>query len=87
MGRSILLDNKRPGKSLKVVDIYPEEQNIEIQFSSLDYQNSSRIRYAYRLSGIDKERIYLSAGKNSAFNNKLSKGKYVPQVKATDGNG
>lgn len=39
MGRSILLDNKRPGKSLKVVDIYPEEQNIEIQFSSLDYQN------------------------------------------------
>ena len=87
MGRSILLDNKRPGKSLKVVDIYPEEQNIEIQFSSLDYQNSSRIRYAYRLSGIDKEWIYLSAGKNSAFYNKLSKGKYVFQVKATDGNG
>lgn len=87
MGRSILLDNKRPGKSLKVVDIYPEEQNIEIQFSSLDYQNSSRIRYAYRLSRIDKEWIYLSAGKNSAFYNKLSKGKYVFQVKATDGNG
>ena len=87
MGRSILLDNKRLGKSLKVVDIYPEEQNIEIQFSSLDYQNSSRIRYAYRLSGIDKEWIYLSAGKNSAFYNKLSKGKYVFQVKATDGNG
>ena len=67
MGRSILLDNKRPGKSLKVVDIYPEEQNIEIQFSSLDYQNSSRIRYAYRLSGIDKEWIYLSAGKKLSF--------------------
>ena len=47
MGRSILLDNKRPGKSLKVVDIYPEEQNIEIQFSSLEDRKSTRLNSSH----------------------------------------
>ena len=44
MGHSVFFDTKRNGESLDVINVYPEEQNLEIQFSSLDYQNTSRIR-------------------------------------------
>lgn len=87
MGHSVFFDAERTSKSLDIINIYPEEQNLEIQFSSLDYQNTSRIRYAYRLSGVDNDWIYLPAGRNTAFYNKLSKGKYVFQLKTTDKNG
>lgn len=87
MGHSVFFDTKRNGESLDVINIYPEEQNLEIQFSSLDYQNTSRIRYAYRLAGVDNEWIYLPTGRNTAFYNKLSKGKYVFYLKTTDKNG
>lgn len=87
MDRSILLDNQREEKLLNEIKIYPNEQNLEIHFSSLDYQNSRHIRYAYQLSGVDKDWIYLPTGHNYAFYNKLAKGDYTFQVKATDRNG
>ena len=87
MDRSIWLDNRREKATPDEIRIYPDEQNLEIHFSSLDYQNSRQIRYAYRLSGVDKDWIYLPAGHNYAFYNKLEKGNYTLQVKATDKNG
>lgn len=87
LGKSILPDTDRLNKSSKSIDIYPGEQNIEIFFSSLDYQHSSQIRYAYCLSNVDEEWVYLPAGENMAFYNKLKKGNYKFQVKATDENG
>lgn len=87
MGNSLFFNNERNLKSLNHVDICPDEQNLEIRFSSLDYRHTSQIRYAYRLSGIDKDWVYLPAGKNTAFYNKLSKSTYLFEVKATDKNG
>lgn len=87
MGTSLYFNPERKLKSLDCIDIYPDEQNLEIKFSSLDYQHTEQIRYAYRLSGVDKDWVYLPAGSNTAFYNKLSKGTYHFEVKATDKNG
>ena len=69
------------------VEIEPDSYNIEINFSTLDYLNTSQIRYAYKLSRVDRDWNYTTDGKNTAFYNQLAKGKYVFQVKATDENG
>ncbi len=67
--------------------IAPQDQNIEIAFSSLDFHHLDQVRYAYRMIGVDNEWVYLNEGKNTAFYNKLQKGKYSFQVKATDKHG
>lgn len=87
MGNSIYFNERTGKKSESGIDLQPGEQNIEIHFSTLDYQNTPQIRYAYRLSGIDDDWIYLPAGKNVALYNKLSKGNYTFEVKATDKDG
>lgn len=86
MGKSIWLDPERK-KTLNSIEIEPDEQNLTIEFSSLDFRNHSRICYAYRLKGVDKDWVYLPVGKNAAIYNKVAKGNYVFEVKATDENG
>ena len=86
MGKSIWLDPQRK-KTSESIDIEPDEQNLTIEFSSLDFRNHSRICYAYRLKGVDKDWVYLPVGKNAAIYNKVGKGNYVFEVKATDENG
>lgn len=86
MGKSIWFDSKRE-RSANSIDINPDENNISIEFSSLNYINRMRIRYAYRMKGVDKGWVYLPAGENVANYNHLAKGKYIFEVKATDENG
>lgn len=73
-----------PGNSIR---LSPDSQDLEISFSTLSYCGLEQIRYTYRLVGVDKDWIYLNPGENKAFYNKLSKGTYTFQVKATDKNG
>lgn len=94
--KPLITDVKIESKSILGTESYihdgniivePYEGNIEIEFSILDHWNISQIRYAYRLKDTDKEWIYVSEGRNSAYYNKLNKGDHIFQVKATDGNG
>lgn len=87
MGQSLLLEDGHTKNSSGAVEIRPDEQNLEICFSTLDHSAARQVRYAYRLSGVDKEWMQLPTGRNSAFYNKLGKGHYVFQVKAADRNG
>lgn len=73
-----------PGNSIR---LSPDSQDLEISFSTLSYCGLEQIRYTYRLVGVDKDWIYLNPSENKAFYNKLSKGTYTFQVKATDKNG
>lgn len=82
-GKSILKEIS-PGNSVR---LSPDSQDLEISFSTLSYCGLEQIRYAYRLVGVDKNWVYLNPGENKAFYNKLSKGAYTFQVKATDKNG
>ena len=86
LGKSIWLDPQRK-KTASSIDIEPDEQNLVIEFSSLDFRNHERICYAYRLKGVDKDWVYLPVGKNKAIYNKVAKGDYIFEVKATDENG
>ena len=69
------------------LQLSPEEQDVEIHFSTLDFHHLEQIRYAYRMKGEDRDWIYLDNGKNSAYYNNMEKGTHTFQVKATDENG
>jgi ligand-binding sensor domain-containing protein/AraC-like DNA-binding protein len=87
-GESLFFDKHLSPVSDVKFDLKPNSHNIEISFSILDYWNASQIRYAYKLSGIDRDWNYTANGNNTAFfYNRLGKGEYTFQVKATDENG
>ena len=65
----------------------PESPNLSVSFSTLNYAGSEHVRYAYFLKGFDKEWNNLRKGENTAYYQKLPKGSYQLQVKATDTNG
>lgn len=69
------------------LELQPNEHDLEIHFSSLDYLNTGKIRYAYRMKGLDKEWNYTTEGQHTASYKHLPKGKYIFEVKATDGYG
>lgn len=96
--RPIITDIKIGGKSLcfdehasfsfnNRFNIDSNAHNIEIHFSTLDYWNTYQIKYAYRLVGMDNDWNYAIDRRNTAFYNRLGKGTYTFQVKATDENG
>lgn len=60
------------------------DNNVTIFFSSLDFIDSNKIRYAYRLKGLDEEWNYTYFGGNFVTYKHLPKGDYVFEVKATD---
>ncbi len=62
----------------------PDDKNVEIYFSSLDYNNPKKIRYAYKLEGFDDEWVYLKNNRQYVLYSQLKKGKYIFKVKATD---
>jgi len=66
--------------------LLPHETNLEIDFSSFNYLNSEKTRYAYKLEGVDKQWIYVETGRNFAVYSQLKKGKYTFLVKSTDDN-
>lgn len=67
--------------------LQPEAANLSVSFSTLDYARSGKVRYAYRLEGLDTDWNYLQEGENTAYYQKLPKGYYRLVVKATDRNG
>ncbi len=64
-----------------------DDQNIEIDFSSLNYSFPTKVQYAYKMEGVDKAWIYIKDDRRFAYYNQLPKGKRIFNVKATDVNG
>lgn len=62
----------------------PDDQNIEISFSSLEFTHSDKIRFMYKLEGVDKDWVYAPRERLFATYNNLSKGNYRFLIKATD---
>ncbi|MDR1601793.1 MAG: response regulator [Tannerella sp.] len=70
----------------KQLILFPEETNLEINFSSFNYLNPGKTRYAYKLEGVDRQWIYTELSRNFAVYNHLRKGKYTFLVKSTGDN-
>lgn len=64
--------------------LQPNDKNIEIDFSTLDYTFPNKIMYAYKMEGIDDDWVYTK--RNFATYNQLKKGETLFQIKATDEN-
>src|SRR5690606_1518751 len=84
--KSLLLTGKT-GKfsaGLEQLTLSPNDQNIEIAFSTLPFTQHDKIRYAYKLEGVDEDWIMAPRDRLFATYNNLGKGSYRFLVKATD---
>ena len=64
------------------------EQNLFVfEFSALDYNNPSELKYAYQLEGFDKDWRYTDRDERSVSYNSLSHGTYIFKVKTTNNQG
>lgn len=70
----------------QTLTIYPDDRNIEIDFSSLNYTFPGKIQYAYKMEGVDDDWVYTGSNRQFATYNQLGKGSYTFYVKATDEN-
>ncbi len=86
-GQSLLFDLHRPYDKDQQLQLKPDERNITIYFSSLNYISANKTRFAYRMIGIDDRWQYTTDGENSANYSHLPKGDYIFEVKSTDSNG
>ena len=78
-------DKDRFDITTQTLILEPDDKNIEIGFSSLNYVYPSKIRFAYKMEGVDDKWVYTN-NRQYAFYNKLSKGRTTLLVKATDEN-
>jgi len=61
----------------------PEKRTLSIEFAALDYADPTRLRYEYRLAGLDNDWTRVDAsGRNPSFG-PLRPGQYTLQVRAT----
>lgn len=83
---SFFFNPQRQSNDLSTRSIWlePEDNNLEIFFSALQFTATSRIRYAYKMDGMDKEWVYTETGNRSAFYNKIPKGYHTFKVRSTD---
>lgn len=83
---SFFFNPQRQSNDLSTRSIWlePEDNNLEIFFSALQFTATSRIRYAYKMDGVDKEWVYTETGNRSAFYNKIPKGYHTFKVRSTD---
>lgn len=88
-GVSLLLENNNEQLNLKRRTLFlnADDRNIEIDFSALNYAFPDKIRYAYKMEGVDKDWVEVKDDRKFAFYNRLPKGSRTFSIKCTDVNG
>ena len=88
-GVSSLLEknNQRFNLRSQIISLNAGDKNIEIDFSSLNYAFPDKIKYAYKMEGVDDDWVYVRGDRQFAFYNQLPKGKRTFYLKTTDVNG
>ncbi|MDR1524987.1 MAG: response regulator, partial [Tannerella sp.] len=84
-GESVYQRETNPDWQKELI-LFPKETNLEIDFSSFNYLNPGKTRYAYKLEGVDGQWIYTASNRSFAVYNQLRKGKYTFLVKSTGDN-
>ena len=80
-------DNQRFNLRSQTISFDAGDKNIEIDFSSLNYAFPDKIKYAYKMEGVDDDWVYVRGDRQFAFYNQLPKGKRTFYLKTTDTNG
>lgn len=69
------------------IEINYRQRNISLEFSALNFNSSANINYAYRLTNVDNDWVYVDSKRRYVNYNNLTKGNYVFEVRSTDENG
>ena len=69
------------------IELNYKDNVFAFRFASLDYTNSIKNRYAYRLKGFQDKWVYTNAGQRMATFTNIDPGTYVFQVKGTNSDG
>lgn len=85
-GKSILIGDTTGVNSSDEIYLNPDDQYIDIYFSSLNHVHADKTKYSYRLKGFDKDWIMLEPGKNVASYTRLPHGTFILEVRSTDEN-
>lgn len=83
---SILFPIKQEGQSTEAITIRPEDHNLVVSFSTLDFQRKN-IEYRYKIEGLSEFWHSVEKGSNKAYISNLPKGNFKFIVKANDNNG
>jgi len=78
---------RTPNHNKKEIILQSDERNLELFFSTFDFINRDKIRFAFRIKGQNSNWNYLPEGQNNIYLAELSKGKYELELKATNKNG
>ena len=73
--------------NLHTIRLHEKDHGFSIEFSTLNYGNCNRVKYAYRLKNYENEWTETLPGEHTARYNFVPSGKYVFQVRATDEKG
>jgi len=68
------------GETLRLT---PGQRTLSVEFAALDYADPARLRYEYRLQGLDSDWTRVDASARSPSFGPLAPGRYVLQVRAT----
>jgi signal transduction histidine kinase/DNA-binding response OmpR family regulator len=79
-------DNFRFDMAARSLVFAPGDKNIEIDFSALNYNHPDKMRYAYKMDGVDDDWVCMS-NRDFAVYNQLKRGHYTFNVRAMDENG
>ncbi len=78
-------ENLNTYKLGKAINTFKHTQNhIQVAFAALDYRYPEKNRYAYKLSGVDKDWVYTSVKNKLVSYSNLHPGKYTFMVKGTN---
>lgn len=71
---------------LKEITLYPDQNYFTVEFSALNFSQSSDNQYAYKLEGFNDNWVYCGKQKSVSFSN-LDGGTYTFRVKASNNDG
>ncbi|HEX8328943.1 MAG TPA: two-component regulator propeller domain-containing protein [Hymenobacter sp.] len=77
----------KPLSEPQTVTIEASQNDFSVEFVALNYANSQKNRYAYRLEGYNNDWVYPPAGQRTANFANLAPGRYAFLVKASNGEG
>jgi diguanylate cyclase (GGDEF)-like protein len=71
---------RMPGEGLRLA---PDKRTLSVEFAALDYADPARLRYEYRLEGLDSQWTRVDASARNPSFGPLQPGHYTLQVRAT----
>jgi ligand-binding sensor domain-containing protein/signal transduction histidine kinase len=81
-------DQRRPPAAVaEGLELHPGQRSVTVEFAALDFSGPQRLRYAYRLTGVDDDWVPADAGQRVAAYRNLPPGSYRLQIRGSNRSG